>query len=332
MRRVDTLGHARRNEISRTTILVCMNAKGVTALRAGDLPLVLALARAGTLAAAAEALEIDQSTVFRRLNELERRLGARLFERSARGYRLTESGELAASAAERVETDLHALDREITGRDRQLSGSVRLTASETLSYGVLPQLIAQFRRTHPGIQITLTIDNRILDLSRREAEVALRTRRPTEGDLFGRKLAGIAWAFYGTPTQKPLKRRGDSLDFTGRDVIGWDEPSDRIVASAWLPRHVPAAQIVYRSNSIVHQLMAARAKIGIALSPCYLADPNPELRRISPPVDELQGELWIVTHKALKDTARIRACLTIIGNGIASMHSLFEGRRARTAK
>src|SRR6185437_3940775 len=104
-------------------------------------------------------------------------------------------------------------------------------------------------RTHPGIQITLTIDNRVLDLSRREAEVALRTRRPTEGDLFGRKLAGIAGAFYGTPTQKPLKRRGDSLDFTGRDLIGWDEPSDRIVASAWLPRHVPAAQIICRSNA-----------------------------------------------------------------------------------
>ena len=77
---------------------------------------------------------------------------------------------------------------------------------------------------------------------------------------------------------------------------------------------------------------AARADIGIALSPCYLADPIPELRRISSPLGELQGELWIVTHKALKDTARIRACLTIIGDGIASMHSLFEGPRGATAK
>lgn len=294
-------------------------------MQPADLPLVLALARAGTLAAAAEVLAIDQSTVFRRLNELEGRLGARLFERSARGYRLTEAGELAATAAERVETELHALDREITGRDRQLSGSVRLTASETLSYGVLPQLIARFRRAHPGIQLTLTIDNRVLDLSRREAEVALRTRRPMEGDLFGRKLADIAWAFYGSSTQRPVRRRADALDFSGRDVIGWDEPSDRIAASAWLHEHVPAAQIIYRSNSLVHQLMAARAEIGIALLPCYLADPVSELRRISAPLAELQSELWIVTHKALKDTARIRACLTIIGDGIASMHSLFEG-------
>jgi DNA-binding transcriptional LysR family regulator len=307
-----------------------MHAKTSSVLQAADLPLVLALARAGTLAAAGEVLEVDQSTVFRRLNELERRLGVRLFERSASGYRLTEAGALAANAAERMETELHALDREITGRDQQLSGAVKLTASETLSYGVLPQLIAHVRRTHPGIQLTLAIDNRMYDLSRREADVALRTRRPTEGDLFGRKLASVAWAFYGASTQRPLRRRADALDFSGREVIGWDEPNDRIVTSTWLHQHVPAAQIVYRSNSFVQQLMAARAEIGIALLPCYLADAIPDLRRLASPIAELQSELWIVTHEALKDTARIRACLTIIGDGIASMHSLFEGRGVKT--
>jgi DNA-binding transcriptional LysR family regulator len=151
-------------------------------------------------------------------------------------------------------------------------------------------------------------------------------------DLFGRKLAGIAWAFYGASTQKPLRRRADLLDTTGRGVIGWDEPSEHIGASAWLHRHVPAAQIVYRSNSLVHQLIAVRAEIGIALLPCYLADPLPELRRISSPVAALQSELWMVTHKALKDTARVRACLTIIGYGIALMQSLFEGRGPATRK
>jgi DNA-binding transcriptional LysR family regulator len=305
----------------------CMNAKS-TILRASDLDLVLALSRAGTLAASAEALAVDPSTVFRRLNDLEKRVGARLFERSARGYRLTEAGELASATAERVETELHTLDREITGRDRALGGSVRLTASETLSYGVLPSLLAGLRRTHPGIQVTLAIDNRIFNLSRREAELALRTRRPTEGDLFGRKLAGIAWAFYGLPEERPLRRRGDKLDLAGRNLIGWDETSTGIVASGWLHERVPDQEIMYRTNSLVNQLMAARAGIGIALLPCYLADPIGELRRLAAPVAELEGELWIVTHKALKDTARIRACLKLIGEGINSMRSLFEGRRA----
>jgi DNA-binding transcriptional LysR family regulator len=300
-------------------------------LSAADLELVLALSRERTLAASAEALDIDPSTVFRRLNDLEERLGTRLFERSARGYRLTEAGELASAAAERVETEVHTLDREITGRDRELSGSVRLTASETLSYGVLPEILAELRRTHPAIQIALTIDNRVLDLSRREAELALRTRRPSDGDLFGRKLAMISWAFYGGRDQRPLRRHGELPVFDGRDLIGWDETTDRILASTWLHQHVPDQQIMYRTNSLVNQFMAARAGIGIALLPCYLADPSGELRRLSAPLPELEGELWIVTHKALKDTARIRACLALIGERVVSKRSLFEGRRSSAA-
>jgi DNA-binding transcriptional LysR family regulator len=303
-----------------------MNAKEKPVLEAADLSLVLAIARRGTLAASAEVLGVDPSTVFRRLNDLEARASARLFERTARGYTLTKSGQLAAEAAERVETELAALDREITGRDEQLSGAVRLTASETLSYGVLPPLLAKFRQTHPGIQVTLTIDNRVLDLSRREAELALRTRRPTEGDLFGRKLASIAWAFYGAAGEPAIRRRAEALDLRGRQIIGWDEPGARIIASGWLNENVPQDQFVYRSNSLVNQLMAARANIGVALLPCYLADPVPELRRLSMLIPELEGELWIVTHKALKETARIRACLTIIADGIASLQPMFDGR------
>jgi DNA-binding transcriptional LysR family regulator len=306
-----------------------MSAKAKVTLEPGDLPLVLAMARERTLAGAAEALDVDTSTVFRRLNDLERRLNVRLFDRSPHGYALTEPGKLAAAAAERIETELHALDRKITGHDQQLAGSVRLTASETLSYAVLPPLLARLRQAHPGIRLTLSIDNRVLDLSRREAEIALRTRRPADNDLFGRKLAGVAWAFYGASShQSPLKRQGDRFDFDERAIIGWDEPSDGIVASAWLEKRVPSAQIVYRSNSLVNQLMAAQVEIGVALLPCYLADPIVKLARVSAPIAELEGEMWIVTHKALKDTARIRACLTIIGNGIAALHSVFEGRGA----
>lgn len=326
---VHTLSHAGRNEISENARLPCMNAKRKEALRAADVPFVLALARTGTLAGAAGMLDIDPSTVFRRLNDLETRLGTRLFERSARGYTVTEAGEIAARTAERIETELDTLDQQITGRDQELSGSVRLTASETLSYAVLPPLLARLRQTHPGIQIILAIDNRVLDLGRHEAELALRTRRPAEADLFGRKLATISWALYGASEQRPVKRRGETIDLGGRDIIGWDEPSPRMVASNWLDDHVSSTQIVYRSNSLVNQLMAVRAQIGIAVLPCYLADPVPEIRRLSAPISRLEGELWIVTHQALKGTARIRACLTTIGEGIASMRGLFEGHPSR---
>jgi DNA-binding transcriptional LysR family regulator len=303
-----------------------MAANESAALSVSDLPLILALSRERTLAGAAERLNVDLSTVFRRLNALETRLRVRLFDRSARGYQLTAAGERAASAAERVETELHALDREISGRDQQLSGVLRVTASETLSYAVLPRLFAGFHAAHPRIQLILSIDNRMLDLGRREADVALRVSRPADPALFGRRLTGIAWAFYGAAQAAGnLRRDGRTYNFARHAVIGWEEPA-RIIASDWITEHVPVERIVYRSNSLVNQLMAVSAGVGIALLPCYLADRDASVRRICGVLPDLASELWIVTHQDLKHTARIRAFLSGIGDAIVAERRRFEGQ------
>jgi DNA-binding transcriptional LysR family regulator len=301
-----------------------MNANA-EALNVADLPLILALSRERTLAGAAERLDVDLSTVFRRLNTLEKRLRVRLFDRSARGYQLTAAGERAASAAERVETELLTLDRDISGRDQQLSGRLRITASETLSHAVLPRLLANFHAEHPRIELILTIDNRIMDLSRREADVALRVRRPTDPTLFGRRLTNLAWAFYApADATGSLRREGRSYNFARHTVIGWDEPA-RIVASDWLAAHVPPERIGFRCNSLVNQLVAARVGLGIALLPCYLADRDAGVRRFSGVLPDLTSELWIVTHQDLKNTARIRAFLASIGDAIIAERRSFEG-------
>ncbi len=293
---------------------------------ANDLSLVLALSRERTLAATAERLGVDVSTVFRRLNSLESRLQVRLFDRHARGYQLTSAGERAAGAAERVETELLALDRDITGRDQQLSGVVRVTASETFSYAVLPPLFARFHQLHPLIRVVLSIDNRVMDLSRREADVALRVRRPVDPDLFGRKLTDVAWAFFGAREgAPPLRRTPRGLNFDKHTVIGWDEPA-RIVASEWISANVPLERINYRSNSLVNQLMAVRAGLGIALLPCYLGDRDDGVRRVSGVLADLSSELWIVTHGDLKNTARIRAFLEFVGDAVAAARRNFEGQ------
>jgi DNA-binding transcriptional LysR family regulator len=302
-------------------------AANESTLSVADLPLILALSRERTLAGAAERLDVDLSTVFRRLNALEARLRVRLFDRSARGYQLTAAGERAAGAAERVETELLSLDREISGRDQQLSGRLRVTASETLSHSVLPALFARFHVEHPRIEIILTIDNRVMDLSRREADVALRVRRPTDPALFGRRLTGVAWAFYGPARGGGgnLRRDGHSFAFGKHTVIGWDEPT-RIVASDWIGEHVPPARIGFRCNSLVNQLVAVRAGLGIALLPCYLADRDPEVRRVSGVLADLASELWIVTHQDLRNTARIRAFLASVGDAIVAQRRRFEGQ------
>jgi DNA-binding transcriptional LysR family regulator len=304
--------------------IVCMAANEPPTLSVADLPLVLALSRERTLAGAAEKLDLDLSTVFRRLNALERRVHVRLFDRSPRGYRLTAAGERAAAAAERVETELLALDRDISGRDQQLSGVLRITASETLSHAVLPGLLAGFQQAHPQIRLVLSIDNRTLDLARREADVALRVRRPRDNALFGRRLTGIAFAWYGAEGTPTLRRDGRSFNFSRHKVIGWDEPAPLLVSN-WVTAHVPPECITLRSNSFVNQLMSVRAGLGIALLPCYLADRDPAVRRISAVMPEVASELWIVTHEDLKNTARIRAFLAHIGDAIAAARRSFEG-------
>ncbi|HEX9449282.1 MAG TPA: LysR family transcriptional regulator, partial [Dongiaceae bacterium] len=165
-----------------------------------DLRLVLAISRAGSLTGAAPALGVNHSTAFRRLNNLEEQLGVRLFERLPGGlYQATAAGDRMAETAERVESEAAGLDRDIAGRDHRLTGQLRVTSSETLAHRLLTCQLARFRAAHPGIVVELTIDNRILSLSRREADIALRPARPKEGDLFGRKLADIGWTLYGAP-------------------------------------------------------------------------------------------------------------------------------------
>jgi DNA-binding transcriptional LysR family regulator len=299
-----------------------------------ELRLVLAVQRGGRLTAAAVALGIDHSTAFRRLKALEERLGVRLFERLPGGsYAPTPSGERMAAAAERMEDEALATSRDLAGRDHRLSGRLRVTCSETLAYQLLTKQIAAFRKAHPGITVELAIDNRVLSLSRREADIALRPVRPKEPELWGRKLAVVAWAVYacrghaGAFVNDVRQPKNFHKHMCEHPLIGWDETSIGIAAAAWLTRTAPDGAFTFRTNSLVNQLMAAKAGIGLAVMPCYLGDPDPDLVRFLPqPISELTGELWIVTHNDLKRTARVRAFFDLVGNGLAAERELFEGR------
>lgn len=282
-----------------------------------DLRFVLAIARGGNLRAAAAALGVNHSTMFRRLNAVEQTIGSKLFERLASGYRPTDSGQRLIEAAERMETEALALDRDLTGRDTRLTGALRVTASETLAFGMLAGEIARFRASHPGIQVELLVDNRVFDLSRREADIALRATRPTQGDLFGRKLAEIRWCFYASPGYLAVHKTPRRLADIGKHaMIGWGEAVQPTKAATWLAKHLPSASAGYRSGSLVNQFLAAKAGMGLALLPCYLGDSDNGLVRVLTPLSDLRTELWLVTHRSLKDTARIRAFMEIVGDGL----------------
>jgi DNA-binding transcriptional LysR family regulator len=286
-----------------------------------DLKLVLAIRRAESLAGGAKVLGVNHSTAFRRLNALEESLGVRLFERMPSGtYLATPAGERMATTAELLETETASLDRDIVGQDHRLTGQLRVTSSETLAYRVLTGELARFRAAHPGIVVELLVDNRILNLSRREADVALRVARPREPELFGRKLADVAWAVYGTAEVAAQE---------GAPYIGWSIEANAVASAEWVHRNIAQDAIAYRTTSLVNQLAAARAGMGLAVLPCYLGDPEPGLVRALPgPIAELTSELWIVTHADLKRTARIRAFLEVVGEGLAAQRPLFAGETA----
>lgn len=293
-----------------------------------ELRLILAVARAGALSGAAKTLGIDHSTVYRRLQSIEGKLGIPLFDRVAGGvYVPTGTGERLAAAGERMEDEALALARDLAGRDRRLEGRLRVTSSETLAYRLLTRHITAFRAAYPGVTVELAIDNRVLSLSRREADVALRPMRPKEGDLWGRKLAEVAWTVYGSDeyfTTRALPAAPAAL--AAHALIGWEEGASGIKAADWLSAIVPSSSIVYRTSSLVNQLVAARAGMGLAVLPCYLGDPEPQLRRaLAKPVPDLSRELWIATHTDLKATARVRAFFEVVGEGIAADKALIEG-------
>jgi DNA-binding transcriptional LysR family regulator len=289
--------------------------------------------RAGGLIGASRTLGIDHSTVFRRLQAIERRLGQPLFERLPGGaYEPTPIAGHMAAAAERMEDEALALAREIAGRDRSLTGRLRVTSSETLAYRLLTAHLAAFRRAHPGILVELTIANRVLSLTRREADVALRPLRPREGDLFGRKLADVAWTVYGATSAGSKRASVTPADLKNHALIGWDDDAAGINAAEWLAAMAPASSFVYRTNSLVNQLNAAKAGIGFAVLPCYLGDREPGIARVLPqPVSELATELWMVTHSDLRRTARVRAFFDVVGERLSADRALFEGREPNRA-
>lgn len=282
-----------------------------------DLRFVLAIARSSNLTSAAGSLGVNHSTMFRRLNAVEAEIGTKLFERLGGHYRPTPAGRHMIEAAERMETEALALDRELTGRDTRLSGQVRFTCSETTAIRMLMPLIAQFRKRHAGIEIDLIVENRVIDMARREADVALRAMRPSQGDLFGRKVADVQWGLFAAPGYLKANGTPKNVDDLSRHaVIGWPDLSTQTRAGTWLAKRVPPQAIGFRVSGFVHQFVAARDGLGLALLPVYLAAGEKNLVPVLGRVKDFTTEMWIVTHRSLKDTARVRAFMEHVGDGV----------------
>jgi DNA-binding transcriptional LysR family regulator len=293
-----------------------------------ELRIVLAVFREGTLSGAARRLGVTHSTVFRRLGAIEEQIGARLFERFRDGYVPTPAGEIAAEAAARLEDEVLTLERRLSGQDLRPSGTVRITTTDTLGT-ILMRHLPTMRGVHPEIQLEVAISNAMANLTRREAEIAIRPTPEPPEFLVGRRVADIAHAIYGS---RDYLSRHEDKDLSAHDWIALDDALASTVIGRWIHENLRAAHITCRVDALPALRDAALAGLGLALLPCYLGDPAFGLHRLTPKaLAEARSALWLLTHEDLKRTTRIRATLDFLAKAFASERALFEGKRPNTS-
>ncbi len=265
----------------------------MSALRWDDVRVFLAVAREGTLAAAAERLGVNASTVHRRVAALEAVLEAVLFERTPRGYALTHVGEALLPRAEETEEAIFGLRRVATGHDRSARGPVVLTLPETLLEVIAPRL-AVIQHRCPGLRPVLRADDRLLDLGV-EADVALRPGASPPEEAVGRRVGQIAWAVYSGV--------GAASD---RWVV-YCRDSGPPGAAGWRRRERGDVSVVFEVSSVgaMHRVLGCTGAHG--LLPCYLGDSDPRLQRRSTLIPEARTDLWLLIHADLRRSARVRA-------------------------
>ena len=287
-----------------------------------DLRVVLAVAREGSLSGAARYLRVTHSTVFRRLAAIEQTLGVRFFERFRDGYATTPAGEAAALLAERLADDIAALERRLSGQDMRPSGAVRIATSNTvwpLVCGHLPE----FRARHPEIVPEFTISNAMANLTRREADIAIRPVPDPPDHLVARRIAGIAHALYASSDYLMRDERGD---LSSQDWIGLEDTDTPSVIGRWLRQHVQPSRMVLTVDALPALHDAARAGLGLTVLPCYLGDPDENLCRVAAPQPELpRSVLWLLTHDDLRRTARVRAAMDFFAVALSRHRALLGG-------
>jgi DNA-binding transcriptional LysR family regulator len=293
-----------------------------------DLRFFLAIHRAGSLTAAAARLRVNQSTVSRRLSALESAIGMRLFERAPGGLRPTATADRIVPAAERLEAEALAIGRALSGATLGVEGVVRVTATEGLGIHLVAPALRDLHRAHPALQVELLLDSKSLSLSRREADLALRLARPRQAGIVARKLGEVRSALYASA--RYLEERGRPVPrdgLAGHAVLAYDESLGAVPESRWIEQQARRAVCALRTNSVLAQLRAAEAGLGLALLPCYLAEPA-GLVRVLPRTADVRRELWLALHADLQHAPRIRAAVEFLVETANASAAALQGRAA----
>jgi DNA-binding transcriptional LysR family regulator len=293
-----------------------------------SLRFVLAVHTAGSVNGAGARLGVDPVTVARRIKAIEKQLGARLFDRTRQGHVATPAALEIVRQAEKIEEEIGALERRLWKRDKELSGTVRVTAPDTTGAFILAPLLPKLHAQHPGITIELNVDNRVLNISKRDADIAVRpTVRPPD-NLIGHRLATVQYAPYAAKSVLPRSKKRRP-DFSQLPWVGLDGSfsGNRVTTyRRFLESQLQSGRVLLTVNSALAMACAIKEGVGAGVLSCVTAARLGGLVRLGPVIDELAADLWILTHPELRDVARVATVYAFFREELRGIKGVFEGR------
>ena len=290
-----------------------------------DFRLIKAIADVRSLPAAAALLGVNHSTVFRRLGQIEKALGAKIFERHRTGYTLTAAGEEMVVLAQRMDEDITAFTRKLAGRELSPAGELRVTTADSLLIHLLTPVFARFRHQCPDVRLDVVLANQDLNLSKRDADVAIRATDHPPENLVGRRIATMAWALYGRSSDFPDREAIGPETLYERDWVSLGDNLATLQAVQFVDAHVSPERIGYKVNTVLGLAEAIEHGLGIGHLPCFIGDARPAIVRLGPLNPAFAADLWLLTHPDLRHSPRVRVFLDFLAAEITKQRKFIEG-------
>ncbi len=288
-----------------------------------DFRLVRGIAESGSLVGAAAALNLNHSTVFRRLGALEAAIGAKLFERSRNGYAATAAGQEMVALAERMGRDVTDFERRVAGRDEKPSGLLRVTTNDAIFNYVLSPILTSFHEAFPDIHLDVLVMSQPLNLSRRDADVAVRSTYAPPETLVGRRIGAAVWGRY---VSRELYESGFDPSDKSHFYIAFNEHFGGVDVAEWIEKEIPRERISMRCNTVVGLAKCIAEGLGVGFLPRFVGDQHPEIVCTDEPMAGKGADLWLLTHPDLRHAARVRAFMDHAGAQLAKRRSMLSGQ------
>jgi len=287
-----------------------------------DIRYFLAVAHGRSVRAAAECLEVTHSTVLRRIAKLEEHLGAQMFEKLPSGYRLTNAGEEILEFAEQMEASSNRLETRVFGRDQSVRGRLRVALAPTLATHLLMPDFADFARLHPEVEIEILPSGELVNLTNREADVAIRVvydRSTLPLNLHGLKGPELFGGVYMSRDLLAAWRAGKA------ERIRWIVISQNGISDWARESQVPAGEVPFKTTDGEAQIAAVRQGLGMTVLPCFVGDADPLLARVPGTVLHKHGTLWLLTHGETRKTKRVRLFTEFVSRRLSTYAPLIAG-------